>query len=137
MGMQKGSVAANVDDYIAAAPVEARERLNQMREIVRRRAPEATESISYQMPGYKLHGQPLVYFAAFKNHLGLYAANGTTVAANPELLEGYETSKGTIRLPLDKPLPVELIEKLVKIRLEENEAGARANARVRSAVRSD
>jgi uncharacterized protein YdhG (YjbR/CyaY superfamily) len=109
--------AKDVSAYIAAAPKEARPKLLQLRKIVKAAAPDAVEAISYAMPYYKYHGA-LVGFAAFKNHIGFYV--GTLVQQHTRELEGYETSKGTVRFPLDKPLPVSIIKKLLKARIEAN-----------------
>lgn len=110
--------AKNVDAYIAAAPEDVRGKLTRLRKIVRAAAPEASESISYAMPYYKYHGA-LLGFAAFKNHIGLYGALPDAERHEFEL-KGYETSKGTVRFPSDKPLPVALIKKLIKARMKKN-----------------
>lgn len=117
----RSAPAKDVDQYLKNAPKEARAMLEQLREIIKTTAPNADEVISYQMPAYKYHG-PLVYFAAYKNHVGFYPASGSLIDAYKDELKNYETSKGTIRFPIGKPLPVALITKIVKARLEENEA---------------
>ena len=109
--------ARDVDAYIAAAPKEARPKLVQLRKLVKAVAPEALESISYAMPYYKYHGA-LVGFAAFKNHIGFYV--GTLVQQHTRELEGYEITRGAVRFPLDKPLPVAIIKKLLKERIVTN-----------------
>jgi uncharacterized protein YdhG (YjbR/CyaY superfamily) len=106
--------AKDVDKYIAAAPVEVQAGLAKMRAVIRATAPSAVESISYGMPAYKYQGKPLVYFAAAKEHVGLY---GPAVVEFEGELQGYSTSKGTVRFPLDKPVPVTLVKKLVKARM--------------------
>jgi uncharacterized protein YdhG (YjbR/CyaY superfamily) len=118
--MKPSFAPKSVEAYIADAPKASQAKLNEMRTLIKKLVPDATELISYGMPGYKLNDRPLVYFGGYKEHIGLYAANGSFVQEHPELLEGLETSKGTIKLPLDKPLPVSLITKLLKIRVEEN-----------------
>jgi uncharacterized protein YdhG (YjbR/CyaY superfamily) len=118
--LRKGAPARNVDAYIGAAPKQARAKLVQLRNIIRAAAPKADESISYQIPAYTLNGKPLVYFAAFTNHVSLFAIS---VKEHQHELKGYETSKGTVRFPLDRPLPVALIKKLVKARIKNTEAG--------------
>ncbi len=107
-----------VDEYIAAFPAKVKTLLKQMRKTIKAAAPEAEEVISYNMPGYKLHGM-LVYFAAHSNHIGFYP--GTSVMESFEkMLSSYEKSKGTIRFPISEPLPLEIIKTLVRFRVEEN-----------------
>ncbi len=109
---------ANIDTYIADYPAEVQEKLLQMRALIRSLVPEATEAISYGIPTFKLGGN-LVHFGGFKSHVSFFpGASG--VAAFEGELKGYHTSKGTIQFPLDMPLPVELISKIVKFRVEEN-----------------
>jgi uncharacterized protein YdhG (YjbR/CyaY superfamily) len=117
------SLPQTVDEYLASAPPEALETLEKLREIIRTVAPEAVETISYQVPTYKLFGS-LVAFGAAKNHCGFYVMSATAMDGFRDELKGLSTSKGTIRLPIGEPLPVSLIEKLVRARIEENEAGA-------------
>lgn len=112
----------NVDDYIAAQPEDVQTKLEQLRQTIRKAAPKADEGISYGMPSYKLHG-PLVYFGAAKTHIGFYpTADGIEAFKNE--LSDYDFSKGTIRLPNDKPLPVRLIRDIVKFRIARNEEKA-------------
>lgn len=89
-----------------------------MRKIIREAAPEAEEKIAYRMPAYAQNG-PLVYFAAFKDHISLFPA-GSPMESFPEDLSVYRTSKGTLQFPLDKPLPYDLIRKIVRFRVAEN-----------------
>jgi uncharacterized protein YdhG (YjbR/CyaY superfamily) len=110
-----------VDQYLAGVPGEQRAALEQLRETIKAAAPEATETISYGMPAFKLHGS-LVGFAAFKNHCSFFPMSSTVLEEHREALAGYETSKGTIRFSADDPLPVALVKKLVKARIAENEA---------------
>ena len=116
--------AKNVDEYLAAIPASVRKTLQQLRKTIKTAAPKAEEVISYQMPAFKYHGM-LVYFAAWKTHIGFYPA-GRLEAFEKEL-SGYERKKGTIRFQLDKPIPFGLISKIVKFRVNENEA--RKNAK--------
>jgi uncharacterized protein YdhG (YjbR/CyaY superfamily) len=109
---------ANVDAYIAAAPKEVRTKLKQMRAAITKAAPKATEYISYGIPVYK-YDRPFIGFAAMKNHIGLYPMSGSFIAAHQKELAGYSTSKGAIRLPIDKPLPLGLVKKVVKLRVKE------------------
>jgi uncharacterized protein YdhG (YjbR/CyaY superfamily) len=114
------SKIGTVDEYIASFPEEIRVILERIRGIVREAAPGAEERISYGMPGYKL-GRNLVYFAAHKSHIGLYPTPSATGAFAKEL-EPYESGKGSIKFPLDKPIPYDLIRRIVEFRVRE-EAG--------------
>jgi uncharacterized protein YdhG (YjbR/CyaY superfamily) len=109
---------ATVDVYIQTFPLEVQKQLNEMRQVIRENAPEAEELISYSMPAYKQNGM-LVWFAAHSNHVGFYP-RGSGIEEFREALKGYKVSKGTIQFPLDKPLPVELIAKIVQFRIVEN-----------------
>ena len=109
----------NTDDYIKSFPKDVRQRLEQIRTIIKNTAPDAEESISYAMPAYKLNGKPLVYFAAFKNHIGFYATPSGHSEFAKELSK-YKQGKGSVQFPLDKPLPLGLITKIVKFRVKEN-----------------
>ena len=109
---------SNVDEYIAQFPDDIQKRLLKVRAIVKENAPGAEEVISYQMPAYKLHGI-LVYFAAFKNHIGFYATPSANLALQAELSQ-YKMGKGSIQFPNSDTLPETLIAKLVKFKVEEN-----------------
>ena len=112
--------SVEVDAYIAAAPKAAQPHLRQLRQLIRAGAPKTEEGISYRMPYYRYHGH-LMYFAAFKNHVGLFPVGN----ADKHLeMSRYMTGKGTYRFPLDQPLPVALIRRLVRTRVKENEAKA-------------
>src|SRR3954451_11253069 len=112
----KQSVPKSVDEYIAAQPETLRPKLEQVRAAIRRAVPEAVEGIAYRMPGYKLNGKPLLYFAGFKQHYSLFAASGTFFASLEEELKDYEQRKGTVHFPLNKPVPVKLISRIAKLR---------------------
>lgn len=112
----KGAVPRSVDEYLADQPEPVRAKLEQVRAVIRKAVPEAIEGIGYRMPGYKLQGKPLLYFAAFRNHYSLFAASGTFFAAISDELRGYEVRKGTVHFPLDKPVPVKLIARIAKLR---------------------
>jgi uncharacterized protein YdhG (YjbR/CyaY superfamily) len=118
----KNAPAKTVDEYLAGLPKEARATLAKLRKTIKAAAPMASEVISYQMPMYKHHGM-VVGFAAFKDHCSIFPGSGV-MDAHKEELSRYDTSKGTIRFPADKPLPVALVKKLVKARIKENEARA-------------
>ena len=112
----------SVDDYIDAQPDHVRGVLNRVRSIIRRALPKAEELISYQIPAYKLHGEPVLFFAGWKQHYSLYPAGERLVAAFKDKLAPYEISKGTIRFPLSEPIPVKLIERIAKFRAKEASA---------------
>jgi uncharacterized protein YdhG (YjbR/CyaY superfamily) len=116
-----GDAPSTVDAYIAAFPPKVRRLLKQLRALIRETAPQAEEKIAYRMPAYTYHGV-LVYFAGYANHIGLYP--GGTVAQFKKDLGSYKTAKGTIQFPLDEPLPVTLIRKIVKARVAQNLAKA-------------
>lgn len=107
-----------IDEYIAAFPSEVQERLQAMRATIHAAAPEATEKISYQMPTFYLHGN-LVHFAAFKNHIGFYPVP-SGIEAFREELSAYPQGKGSVQFPFDRPLPLDLVSRIVKFRVEEN-----------------
>ncbi|HSU59151.1 MAG TPA: DUF1801 domain-containing protein [Bryobacteraceae bacterium] len=113
--MKKG-VPNSVDEYIAAQPEAMQPKLEQVRTAIRRAVPEALEGIGYGMPGYKLHGKPMLYYAGFKEHYSLFAASGTFFAALKDELSGYDLRKGTIHFELAKPVPVKLIGRIAKLR---------------------
>lgn len=120
----KGTPKINtVDDYLALFRPEVRKTLEEMRNIIKNAAPQAEERIGYQMPAYFQNGV-LVYFAGQAKHIGFYPGASGIEAFNDEL-KGYETSKGTIRIPYDKPLPRKLISDIVKFRLSQNLEKAR------------
>lgn len=114
----------DVDDYLASVPPEARAILETLRKRIKAAAPEATGTISYAMPAFKLGERPLVAFAAFKNHCSFFPMSASIVDAHMADLSGYETSKGTIRFPIGKPLPAALVRKLVEARIAENKLRA-------------
>lgn len=118
-----GKQYKTIDEYIEEFPESIRTILEKIRQTIREAAPEATEAISYQMPAFKLHGN-LVYFAAFKNHIGFYPTP-SGIETFKEELSPYKTSKGAIQFPLDKPIPYDLIEKIVRFRVNENIAKAK------------
>lgn len=107
-----------IDNYIQRFPPEIQTILKALRSVIRSAAPEAEEKISYQMPTYVLAGN-LVHFAAFKNHVGFYPTP-SAIEAYAELLIGYKCSKGAIQFPFNTPIPYDLVDKIVKFRVEEN-----------------
>lgn len=122
----------DVPSYIAAAPDEARAMLRRMRAIIKALAPAAEEKIGYGMPGYKLHGRPLAYFAAFKDHVSFFPASGSFLKTFSSELKKYRTGKGTVQFPYGKPLPIALLRKLVRARA----ASVASAARTRNARRA-
>jgi uncharacterized protein YdhG (YjbR/CyaY superfamily) len=113
-----------IDEYLAAVSENKRAALEKLRKVIRAAAPTAEECISYQLPAFRLGGM-LVAFGASANHCAFYLMSSTTVEAHKDELEGYDTSKGTIRFPADRPLPAALVRKLVKARIAENEGRRR------------
>jgi uncharacterized protein YdhG (YjbR/CyaY superfamily) len=111
----------NVNEYISTFPKETQELLKQIRKTIRQAAPEAEESISYGMPAFKLNGKPLVYFAAFKNHIGFYATP-TGHKEFAEELSKYRQGKGSVQFPLNEPMPLDLIERITLFRVKENKS---------------
>ena len=109
---------SSIDEYIAAFPEEIQKILEELRATIKSAAPGAEEKISYQMPTFALKGN-LVHFAAHKKHIGFYPTPSGIQAFEQELFI-YETSKGAIKFPIDKPLPLDLISKIVKFRVNEN-----------------
>lgn len=116
----------SIDEYIATFPQKIQQILEEIRVTIKAAAPEAKEKISYQMPTFDLKGN-LVHFAAFKNHIGFYPTPSGIQKLKKEL-SVYEGAKGSVQFPLDKPIPYDLISKIVKFRVEENMANARAKA---------
>lgn len=108
----------SIDEYIHTFPDDVQQKLQKIREVIKKAAPEAEEAISYQMPTFKLNGN-LVHFAAFKNHIGLYPAPSGISAFENEI-KNYKHAKGSMRFPLDQPIPFDLIAKIVKFRVQEN-----------------
>ena len=109
---------ASIDEYIATFPEPVQVKLQEMRAAIKAAAPEATEKISYQMPTFDLKGN-LVHFAAFKSHIGFYPTPSGTEAFKEELAK-YASGKGSIQFPLNEPLPLDLIDRIVKLRVAEN-----------------
>ncbi|MEO8228554.1 MAG: DUF1801 domain-containing protein [Chloroflexota bacterium] len=112
----------SVEEYLAGLPAERRAVVEELRRTINAAAPDATETIAYQMPALRAHGQFLVSYAAFKNHYSLFPASEAVVEAVGDELKPYLAGKGTIRFPADRPLPVAVVTKIVKVRLAENAA---------------
>jgi len=112
-----------VEDYLAALSDERRAVMEDMRRTIRGAAPDAVELISYQMPAFKTRGRFLVSYAAFKNHYSLFPASGAVVAELGSDIEPYLSGRGTIRFPAAQPVPLELVTRMVAIRVRENARG--------------
>jgi uncharacterized protein YdhG (YjbR/CyaY superfamily) len=110
--------------YLAALPPESRKAAKALRDVIRAAAPRAVEHFSYGIPGFRFNGRPLAWYAGWRTHTSIYPFSDAFATAHGIALDGYETSKGTIRFPLAAPLPAALIAKLIKARLRELDAPA-------------
>jgi uncharacterized protein YdhG (YjbR/CyaY superfamily) len=117
----KTAPAKTVDEYLATAPKDQRAALTKLRSAIKAAAPNATESISYGIVGYKQKGERVAYFGYWKDHIALYGTSGRFIKTHTAELKPYVQSKGTIQFPIDKPLPVGLVTKIVKARVAEVE----------------
>jgi len=108
-----------IDEYIRTFPKDVQTILEKMRKTIREAAPGAVETISYQMPTFKLNGKGLVYFAAFKNHIGFYPIPSGVEAFEKEL-SPYKQGKGSVQFPIDQPVPYDLVKRIVTFRVNEN-----------------
>jgi uncharacterized protein YdhG (YjbR/CyaY superfamily) len=113
----------SIDEYILLFPPDVQDKLRRLRNVIREAAPDAKETISYQMPAFEQNGI-LVYFAAFKNHIGFFPTSSGIAQFNDEL-SGYKGGKGSVQFPLDKPMPYELVSRIVKFRVAENMKNAK------------
>jgi uncharacterized protein YdhG (YjbR/CyaY superfamily) len=120
----------SIDQYIAGFPREVQTRLAAMRSTIQRAAPQATEKISYRIPTFYLNGN-LVHFAAFKNHIGFFPT-GKGVSAFEKELSGYKHAKGSIQFPMDKPLPLQLIRRIVQLRVKQNNQPKTSTAKLQA-----
>jgi uncharacterized protein YdhG (YjbR/CyaY superfamily) len=114
-----------IDEYIRDFPPDIQDILQKIRQTIKRAAPEAVEAIAYQMPTFRLKGKNLVHFAAFKHHIGFYPTPSGIESFEKEL-SPYLRSKGIVQFPLDKPIPYDLVEKIVKFRVKEQLAAAKS-----------
>jgi uncharacterized protein YdhG (YjbR/CyaY superfamily) len=122
------TAVSTIDEYIAAFPADIQKLLKQMRSTIAKAAPKAEEAIKYAIPTFTLNGN-LVHFAAFKNHIGFYPAPSGIEAFKKEVAE-YEAGKGSLQFPLDKPLPLSLVTKIVKYRVAQNLEKSKAKKKV-------
>jgi uncharacterized protein YdhG (YjbR/CyaY superfamily) len=112
----KKTTYSTVDEYINSFPLEVQQRLKQLRATIRENAPGAAETIAYQMPAYKFKSKPLVYFGAYQSHIGFYATPiGHSEFADE--LSQYKQGKGSVQFPMDKPMPLDLIARMVRFRM--------------------
>lgn len=109
----------NIDEYIAHYPENVQDILEELRQVIRESTPEAEETINYGIPTFKLNGKNLVHFAAYKNHIGFYPTHSGIEAFKKELSQ-YKSSKGSVQFPIDQPLPLDLVKKIVIFRVKEN-----------------
>ena len=116
--MKKSKKPSTIDEYIALFPSDVKTILEKTRQTIKKAAPTAEETISYQMPTFKLNSKNLVYFAAFKHHLGFYPVPSGITAFKKEL-SVYKQGKGSVQFPLDQPIPYDLVTKIVRFRVKE------------------
>jgi uncharacterized protein YdhG (YjbR/CyaY superfamily) len=116
--MNSNKTYTSITEYLEDWPNEIVEILTKIKNVITEAAPDAVEGISYNMPGFKLHKKPLVYFAAFKNHIGFYALPSGNIAFKKELSK-YKTGKGSIQFPLNQEIPYDLIREIVTFRVHE------------------
>lgn len=121
-------VPQTIDEYIGGFSVEVQLILEKIRQTIRKAAPAAEEGISYQIPTFKLNGKPLLHFAAYKKHIGLYPAPREAEEFKKELA-AYEGGKGTVQFPLDTPVPYDLIRRIVKFRMKSLSVSAPTKSR--------
>ena len=121
--MKKGFTS--IDEYIAACPEETHERLQAIREVVKKLAPEAMERISYQIAAFELNGKNINHFAGWKKHISLYPVPAGDEAFESEVSR-YVDGKGTVKFPLDEPMPMKLVKKIIKLHLAANKKQAKS-----------
>lgn len=118
-----------IETYIEQFPAEVRDILRDIRKLIKENAPDVSEAMAYGMPGYKLNNKPLVYFAAYKSHIGFYATPSGHTEFEEELSK-YKQGKGSVQFPLDQPIPYELMERIVKFRVAESNAQSKKPAKI-------
>jgi len=111
-----------IDEYIARFPKNVRDILEELRRVIKETAPRVEETISYGIPTFDLNRRHLVHFAAYKHHIGFYPGGSSGIEAFKKELSPFKTSKGTVQFPLDKPIPFDLVRKIMKFRVKENES---------------
>lgn len=120
---------SSIDEYIAAFPKEVQKTLQEIRGVIRETAPDAVETISYDMPTFNLNGSYLIYFAGWKKHVALYPVTGKISEALSSELSTYKGTKGSVHFPLNKPIPLDLIRKITWLRMAENEGAVKSPAK--------
>ena len=115
-----------IDEYITTFPKDVQDRLQNIRQIIKKAAPDAKETIKYQMPTFTLNGN-LIYFAAFKKHIAIYGTPSPALEAFKQELPSYVTAKGAIKLPLDQPLPTDLLKTIIELTVKDNLKKAKKN----------
>ena len=122
---KEAPVTDQVRKYLAAVPAAARGELKKIRAAIRAAAPGATENFSYGIPGFRFNGKPLIWYAAWKHHTSLYPLTAVSKAAVGTQIAKYKTSKGTIQFPLDEPVPLNVVKRIVKARVAEIKGSSR------------
>lgn len=122
--MESSKEFKTIDEYIALFPADVKARLNEFRDFIRKLVPEAEETISYKMPTFKTNGKNLAYFAGYKSHIGFYPFP-SGIEMFQKLASEYKTSKGTVQFPHDKPIPYDLVKKVIEYRVKENKEKAK------------
>lgn len=115
---------SSIDEYIANFPEDVQKILQEIRTVISEVAPEAVETISYDIPTFNLNGTYLIYFAGWKKHVALYPVTGNITKVLSAELSGYKGTKGSVHFPLNKPMPLDLIREITRLRIAENEAAA-------------
>ena len=118
----------SIDEYIATFPEDVQGILQEIRAVIRSAAPEAVETISYDMPTFNLNGTYLIYFAGWKKHIALYPVTGKISEVLAAELSGYKGTKGSVHFPLNKPMPLDLIRRITELRIAENQEAAAKQA---------
>ena len=118
----------SIDEYIAACPPESQDYLRQIRKLIRALVPDAKEKISYQMAAFERNGKNLIHFAGWKQHVSLYPVPAGSEAFERQIAK-YAGGKGTLKFPLDEPLPIKLIERVIKLHLDVNKKQAKGESK--------
>jgi uncharacterized protein YdhG (YjbR/CyaY superfamily) len=121
-----------IDEYLAELPPDTRRALQEVRQTIATAAPGATETISYAIPTFDLHGRHLIHFAGFSKHVGLYPVIGSLAEQFEEELKPFKRGKGSVQFPLDKPMPLDLVRRMVEFRVVESETSGTTRKRTRS-----
>lgn len=119
--MKEKTAVKSIDGYLASVPEDARAILESLRKAIRAAAPDADETMAYGIPTFRTNGRNLVHFAAFRSHIGFYPTPSAMIAFRKELAP-YKQSKGSVRFPMDKPIPLGIVRKIVKYRVRENDS---------------